>query len=64
VAIPHSPANFCLIVIKPYYTEKVPENKQHYDNQPEENNEPTAKTAKLTTRNKQVQYHSQGQLPR
>jgi hypothetical protein len=52
--MPHGPANFCLIVVKPYYTEEVPENEQHHDDQPEENNEPTAETAKLTARNKQV----------
>jgi hypothetical protein len=25
VAIPHGPANFCLTVVKPYYTKEAPE---------------------------------------
>jgi hypothetical protein len=56
--MPHGPANFHLTVVKPYYTEEVPENEQHHDDQPEENNELTAKTAEPTARNKQVQYCS------
>jgi hypothetical protein len=46
VAIPHGPANFHLIVVKPYYTKEVPE-----DDQPEENTEPTAENTELTAEN-------------
>jgi hypothetical protein len=56
--MPHGPANFCLIVVKPYYTEEVPENEQYYDDQLEENNELTAETTEPTARNEQVQYCS------
>jgi hypothetical protein len=58
--MPHGPANFHLTVVKPYYTEEVPENEQHHDDQPEENNELTTETAEPTARNEQVQYHGQG----
>jgi hypothetical protein len=66
MAMPHGPANFYSTVVKPYYTKEVLENKQHYDDQPEENNKLTAKTTEPTTKNteptarNEVQYHGQG----
>jgi hypothetical protein len=63
--MPHGPANFCSMVVKPYYTEKAPEDEdnqshnksyekvdQNQDNQSNNDTEPTAKN--------KVQYCGQG----
>jgi hypothetical protein len=42
----HGPANFCSIVVKPYYTKEVPE-----DDQPEDNTKPTTENTELTAKN-------------
>jgi hypothetical protein len=34
VAMLYGPANFCLIVVKPYYTEEAPDDDEPHDDQP------------------------------
>jgi hypothetical protein len=66
VAMPYGPANFCSIVVKPYYTEEAPDDDKPHDDQPhddqpndtEPTTEPTTENIEPTARNEQVQYCS------
>jgi hypothetical protein len=65
--MPHGPANFCLMVVKPYYTEKAPEDKDNqshnesYDNQPykkvDQNQDNQSDNDTEPTAKNEVQHH-------
>jgi hypothetical protein len=57
--MPYGPTNFCLTVVKPYYTEEAPDDDEPHDDQPHDDQpndteptaEPTTKNIELTARN-------------
>jgi hypothetical protein len=58
--MPHGPANFCLMVVKPYYTEEAPNDNQHHDDQPHDDqphDDQSHDDTAPTTGNEKVQHH-------
>ena len=48
--MPHGPINFCLIVVKPYYTKEEPHDND-YDDKPHDKTVPTTGNTMPTTGN-------------